>query len=156
MDEQRVVLFEVCPTPQGRERYLELAAALRPLLEDFDGLVRMERFASLNQEGKLLSMNVWRDEASLERWRKAAEHRLCQQEGREQLFELPHHGLRPGAQLYGPPAGSGPGRLPGSPGRPRDPGSVILKKAAPPKGGAAFVFASLTPAPAAPGSGRCR
>ena len=87
MDEQRVVLFEVCPTPQGRKRYLELAAALRPLLEDFDGLVRMERFASLNQEGKLLSMNVWRDEASLERWRKAAEHRLCQQEGREQLFE---------------------------------------------------------------------
>ena len=70
MDEQRVVLFEVCPTPQGRERYLELAAALRPLLEDFDGLVRMERFASLNQEGKLLSMNVWRDEASLERWRE--------------------------------------------------------------------------------------
>ena len=82
-----IVLFEVKPTREGMKRYLDLAAMLKPLLAGFEGFLRAERFASLNEEGKLLSMNVWTDEAAVERWRNTVEHRVSQAEGREKLFE---------------------------------------------------------------------
>ena len=82
-----IVLFEVKPTAEGRQRYLDLAAALKPLLAGYEGFIRAERFASLAEEGKLLSMNVWTDEAAVERWRNDVQHRLSQREGRERLFE---------------------------------------------------------------------
>lgn len=82
-----VVLFEVKPTKKGMERYLDLAAMLKPMLSGFEGFVRAERFTSLNEEGKLLSMNVWENEEAVERWRNAMEHRMSQKEGREKLFE---------------------------------------------------------------------
>lgn len=82
-----VVLFEVTPTKEGKQKYLELAAQLKPLLSGFEGFIRSERFASLNEEGKLLSMNIWTDEAAVERWRNVVQHRMCQKTGREQLFE---------------------------------------------------------------------
>lgn len=82
-----VVLFEVTPTKAGRQRYLDLAAELKPLLAGFEGFIRAERFSSLNEEGKLLSMNIWTDEAAVARWRNLVEHRMCQREGREKLFE---------------------------------------------------------------------
>ena len=81
-----VVLFEVNLAPGAKERYLDLAAQLKPLLEGFEGFIRTERFLSLSEDGKLLSMNVWTDEASVERWRNVAEHRISQKEGREKLF----------------------------------------------------------------------
>ena len=82
-----IVLFEVKPTADGMKRYLELAAVLKPLLKGFEGFIRAERFSSLAEEGKLLSMNVWSDESAVERWRNMVEHRMSQQEGREKLFE---------------------------------------------------------------------
>ena len=82
-----IVLFEVKPTLEGKQRYLDLAAMLKPLLTDFEGFIRAERFVSLNEEGKLLSMNIWTDETAVERWRTTVEHRMSQQEGREKLFE---------------------------------------------------------------------
>ena len=81
-----VVLFEAKPTAEGRQKYLDLAAMLKPLLAGYEGFVRAERFASLSEDGKLLSMNVWTDEAAVERWRNEVQHRLCQKEGRESLF----------------------------------------------------------------------
>ena len=53
-----LVLFEVQPTREGMKRYLERAAMLKPLLAGFEGFVRAERFSSLNEQGKLLSLNV--------------------------------------------------------------------------------------------------
>lgn len=82
-----VVLFEVKPTKEGMQKYLNLAAMLKPMLAGFEGFIRAERFSSLNEEGKLLSMNVWTDEAAVERWRNVVEHRMSQKEGREKLFE---------------------------------------------------------------------
>ena len=82
-----VVLFEVKPTKEGMQRYLDLAAMLKPMLADFEGFIRAERFTSLNEEGKLLSMNVWTDEDAVARWRNVVEHRMSQKEGREKLFE---------------------------------------------------------------------
>ena len=64
-----IVLFEVKPTKEGMQRYLDLAAMLKPMLSGFEGFIRAERFRSLNEEGKLLSMNVWTDEGAVERWR---------------------------------------------------------------------------------------
>lgn len=82
-----IVLFEVKPTEDGAQRYLDLAAMLKPLLSGFEGFIRAERFASLSEDGKLLSMNVWTDESAVERWRNVMEHRMSQKEGRENLFE---------------------------------------------------------------------
>lgn len=52
-----VVLFEVKPTKEGMQRYLDLAAMLKPMLAGFEGFIRAERFTSLNEEGKLLSIS---------------------------------------------------------------------------------------------------
>ena len=82
-----VVLFEVKPTKEGMRRYLDLAAGLKPLLAGFEGFIRAERFQSLNEEGKLLSMNVWESEEAVTRWRNTLQHRMSQAEGREKLFE---------------------------------------------------------------------
>lgn len=82
-----IVLFEVTPTKEGMKKYLDLAAMLKPMLSGFEGFIRAERFSSLNEEGKLLSMNVWTDESAAERWRNVMEHRMSQKEGREKLFE---------------------------------------------------------------------
>lgn len=60
---------------------------LRPLLFGFEGFIRAERFTSLNENGKLLSMNVWENEEAVERWRNVVQHRMSQKEGRDKLFE---------------------------------------------------------------------
>ena len=82
-----IVLFEVKPTKAGMKQYLDLADMLKPMLAGFEGFIRAERFSSLNEDGKLLSMNIWTDEAAVERWRNAMQHRMSQKEGRKKLFE---------------------------------------------------------------------
>ncbi len=82
-----VVLFEVKPTKQGMEKYLELAAQLKPMLSGVDGFLSAERFQSLNEEGKLLSMNVWESEGAVQQWRNTLAHRMSQAEGKNKLFE---------------------------------------------------------------------
>ena len=82
-----IVLFEVKPTKAGMKKYLDLAAMLKPMLAGFEGFIRAERFSCLNEDGKLLSMNVWTDETAVERWRNVMQHRMSQEEGREKLFE---------------------------------------------------------------------
>ncbi len=81
-----IVLFEVTPTKDGMAKYLELAATLKQLLANAEGFISAERFESLNNEGKLLSMNVWENEEAVEKWRNKLEHRLSQAEGKEKLF----------------------------------------------------------------------
>ncbi len=80
------VIFEVIPTEAGRARYFELAAAMRPLLEGIDGFLSVERFESLAQPGKILSLSFWRDEESVRAWRTHALHRTSQGEGRSGVF----------------------------------------------------------------------
>lgn len=82
-----VVIFEVRPKPGRKGEYLDIAAALRPELEQIDGFVSIERFASLSDEGKILSLSFWRDEAAVIRWREHAEHQAAQGRGRHELFE---------------------------------------------------------------------
>ena len=82
-----LVLFEVKPAKAGMQKYLGLAAMLKPMLAGFEGFIRSERFSSLNEDGKLLSMNVWTDETAVERWRNVMQHRMSRKERRDKLFE---------------------------------------------------------------------
>lgn len=69
------------------QRYLDLAAVLKPLLSGLEGFTWAGRFTSLCADGKLLSMSIWTDEAAVERWRGVVRLRMSQKEGREQVFE---------------------------------------------------------------------
>ena len=80
------VIFEVWPKPEHRDDYLDLAAGLRRELEAIDGFVSVERFESLSEPGKLLSLSLWRDEAALAAWRNLAAHRAAQRKGRGGIF----------------------------------------------------------------------
>jgi heme-degrading monooxygenase HmoA len=80
------VIFEVEPALDGRQGYLDTAAALAPLLATVDGFISIERFESLAQPGKLLSLSFWRDEAAVAAWRRLEAHRAAQAAGREGLF----------------------------------------------------------------------
>lgn len=80
------VIFEVWPAQGRRQEYLTMAAELRAEVEKIDGFISVERFESLYEEGKMLSLQFWRDEASIERWRTHLEHRRAQQMGRAGMF----------------------------------------------------------------------
>src|SRR6266852_5787139 len=80
------VIFEVVPKPGRSQDYLDIAASLRPELEKVDGFISIERFQSLTNPGKILSLSFWRDEASLIRWRRQEEHRAAQRAGRTGIF----------------------------------------------------------------------
>src|SRR5438046_10271075 len=80
------VIFEVIPAAGRKEQYLELAAQLRPELEKVDGFISVERFASLTDGSKLLSLSFWRDEEAVQRWRNLACHREAQARGRSGVF----------------------------------------------------------------------
>jgi len=81
------VIFEVYPTEQGKDEYLAIAAGLRALLSGHPGFIAIDRFQSLSDERKLLSVSYWENEAAVQAWRNVAEHRLAQQKGKDRLFE---------------------------------------------------------------------
>src|SRR5258708_38259393 len=81
------VIFEVCPKPEHRQEYLDLAAELKPILETIDGFISVERFESLTEKGKILSLSVFRDEDALAAWRNVPQHRKYQAKGRAKIFQ---------------------------------------------------------------------
>ena len=80
------VIFEVWPTSGRKEAYLDIAAALRPRLEKIDGFISVERFQSITEPGKMLSLSFFRDEEAVREWRNTEEHRAAQQAGRSDVF----------------------------------------------------------------------
>jgi heme-degrading monooxygenase HmoA len=81
-----VVIFEVWLAPGRRAEYLDIAAQLRPELERVDGFISVERFQSLGDEGKVLSLSFWRDEEAVRAWRNTENHRRAQGQGRGGVF----------------------------------------------------------------------
>src|SRR3954468_18927014 len=82
------VIFEVWPDGDGGKRdYLGLAAALRSDLTAMDGFISIERFESLSEPGKLLSLSFWRDDKAIEAWRNVELHRSAQGKGRAYIFQ---------------------------------------------------------------------
>ncbi len=80
------VIFEVWPAEGRRQEYLDIAAGLRPLLAGIDGFLSIERFESLSEPGKLLSLSFWRDEEAVTEWRNVEAHRAAQAAGRGGIF----------------------------------------------------------------------
>jgi heme-degrading monooxygenase HmoA len=78
------VIFEVWAN--DRDAYLDIAGDLRPLLEKIDGFLSIERFESLTDKGKILSLSFWRDEEAVKAWRTQPEHRMAQKAGRGGVF----------------------------------------------------------------------
>jgi len=86
------VIFEVYPAKEMMGEYLDIASDLKPLLEKIDGFISIERFSSLAEEGKVLSLSFWRDEEAINEWRNLETHRLAQKKGRDSVFS--HYRLR--------------------------------------------------------------
>ncbi|MFW8594161.1 antibiotic biosynthesis monooxygenase family protein [Cribrihabitans neustonicus] len=80
------VIFEACVPGSARAEYLDLASELRPLLDEIDGFISIERFQSLTSPEKVLSLSFWRDEAAVAQWRNLPEHRRVQAAGRGHVF----------------------------------------------------------------------
>ena len=80
------VIFEVEPAESKRDAYLGIAAKLRPLLDGIDGFISIERFQSLADPNRILSLSFWRDEEAVKAWRNTEEHRQAQQAGRGGIF----------------------------------------------------------------------
>ena len=81
------VLFEAWVPDAAQGAYLDLAAELRPMLADLDGFISIERFQSLSEPGKVLSLSFWLDEAAVAAWRNSPEHRRVQTAGRAEVFK---------------------------------------------------------------------
>ncbi len=81
------VIFEVWPKPEHKQQYLDLAAELKPVLETIDGFISVERFESITEKGKMLSLSFFRDEAAVEAWRNVSGHRRTQAKGRANIFK---------------------------------------------------------------------
>lgn len=80
------VIFEVLPADDKKDQYLSLAADIRPLLDQIDGFISVERFQSLSNPDKILSLSFFEDEQAIEQWRSLEAHRNAQQAGRSGTF----------------------------------------------------------------------
>src|SRR5262245_42159793 len=80
-------IFEVWPAEECKQEYLDLAGELLPELEKIDGFISVQRFQSISEPGKMLSLSFWRDEAAVARWRNHAQHRGGQAKGRAGVFD---------------------------------------------------------------------
>ena len=81
------IIFEVWPVDARRKEYLDIAASLRPLLEEINGFISIERFESLTEPGKILSLSFFRDEHAVAEWRALEAHRKAQALGRAAVFK---------------------------------------------------------------------
>lgn len=86
------VIFEVIPHATQYQSYMDIASALKPELETIDGFISIERFQSLTDPAKVLSLSFWRDEEAVARWRQRETHRQAQTSGRTEVFQ--HYRLR--------------------------------------------------------------
>ena len=80
------VIFEVEMNPGREQDYFDLAGKLRPQLEAIDGFISVERFQSVSDEGKYVSLSFWRDEKAVRSWRQHAEHRIAQAQGKKTII----------------------------------------------------------------------
>ncbi|MBX3453529.1 antibiotic biosynthesis monooxygenase [Ferrovibrio sp.] len=80
------IIFEVTPADGRRDAYLDIAARLRGELEQIDGFISVERFQSITNPGKMLSISFFRDEQAVQQWRNLSVHRAAQQAGRGGIF----------------------------------------------------------------------
>ena len=81
------VIFEFTPADGRRQEYFDLVAELRAELDKAEGFLSIERFESLSTPGKFVSLQFWKDEASVAQWRNLQLHRRAQAKGRAGIFQ---------------------------------------------------------------------
>lgn len=81
------VIFEVAPAEGPKSDYLDIAAEIRPTLDQVEGFISVERFQSLTDPRKILSLSFFEDEAAIARWRNLSAHRGAQKKGRGGIFD---------------------------------------------------------------------
>ena len=80
------VIFEFTPAPGRFPDYMALVETLKPELEKAEGFVSLERFESITAPGKFVSLQFWKDEESVRKWRNLHQHREAQKRGRAGIF----------------------------------------------------------------------
>ena len=80
------VIFEVWPAEGEKQHYLDIATSLRAELETIDGFLSVERFQSISNPDKMLSLSFFRDEEAVKAWRNTTSHRAAQSLGRSGVF----------------------------------------------------------------------
>jgi heme-degrading monooxygenase HmoA len=80
------VIFEFTPREGRFPEYMELVGQLRPELDKAEGFISLERFESITTKGKFLSLQFWKDEESVQKWRNVQKHREAQKKGRAGIF----------------------------------------------------------------------
>ena len=81
------VIFEVLPKSENKQEYLDIALELKPLLSKIEGFISIERFASLQDGNKILSLSFWENEEAIQEWRNLEIHRKGQAKGISHIFE---------------------------------------------------------------------
>lgn len=80
------VIFEVTPKPEHCNSYFEIAAMLKPQLAEIEGFISIERFQSLSNPEKYLSLSFWQNEAAVKQWKSNIDHQAAQNKGKSELF----------------------------------------------------------------------
>ncbi len=80
------VIFEAYPAVGKWDEYLDIAAGLRTELSKIEGFISIERFQSITNPEKVLSLSFWKDEESILQWRNVELHRMAQKKGRTSVF----------------------------------------------------------------------
>lgn len=81
------VIFEFTPAEGRFPEYMQLVDTLREDLAKADGFISLERFESITNKGKFVSLQFWRDEDSVRKWRNLQKHREAQKQGRARIFK---------------------------------------------------------------------
>ncbi|WP_169570280.1 antibiotic biosynthesis monooxygenase family protein [Sneathiella limimaris] len=81
------IIFEVEPAEGKRDAYLDIAANLKAHLSEIDGFISVERFQSLTNPDKMLSVSFFETEDAVKQWRNLEVHRQAQAAGRSGIFK---------------------------------------------------------------------
>jgi heme-degrading monooxygenase HmoA len=80
------VIFEFTAAEGRFADYKALAEGLGEEVRKFDGFISIERFQSISNANKFVSISFWRDEEAVRKWRNVQKHREAQSKGRRGIF----------------------------------------------------------------------
>ena len=81
------VIFEFTPAEGRFPDYMALVETLRQDLAKAEGFISLERFESITNKGKFVSLQFWRDDECVRKWRNLQKHREAQKRGRGGIFK---------------------------------------------------------------------
>ena len=80
------VIFEFTAAEGRAKDYKALAEGLADDVSKSDGFISIERFQSISNSDKFVSLSFWRDEEAVRTWRNLQQHREAQAQGRGGIF----------------------------------------------------------------------